>query len=690
MGFTTSSKNIHLRPIKTAAGDYITNLCADCKDENGKWNYREVTLDWYIGVDQPTGRFLLGSPLLGSLLQSKYLTKYSTKVELTAGGAVLLCTMDASYNRRLNTLALDMIFHNDKGDLVYQLPPKNVRSRLTHLTLRGPAVLHGFAFTRYGTLTPTSLDLDQHLTNDNGLLKRRKNGNFSHSAIDLGLNSNWALIGQLEDWHHTWHLINCWQLMDEWVSITDEGELVMEDPVGTWDLRGPFFRLLEEIPVIGYIVAGIDELEGDHDEAVRAAAECTYATICLAAALVGGALLGPVGAAVASGVAGYAGLYAKRAIGQHISNPTMRNEVTAITIYRVLVAELTLIAGVGLEGLSGAFSELIVEELMADGFGQLAVSMGKMLSEKGLESLSEYDMETIVKNLVDAIQHGKSEDDIKHMFDDWENDGVDLLNDPTPKKDAHPPPRPRPSPPTDEDTNVETGTENYVYPRDPAPHPIVDDGTGWDESGGGTALGRKKKKMRDQLGRGGWLTSTADSETTSLARITSQLESVSLGTSYTLILNGDGLQATKSNHQEFVFRLEMSRLLAGLNSPNSGEANTNINFYDDDGYRLCLHVSFRPSTNVLHISQWWDGSWRNAWWAPFSTVFANMQQGRDGWLRIVRNTDFFYDFETFNLDDHNERVHGATWSVRAAAWKVQSVKYAGSPSLFGERIEVHI
>ncbi|KAK6823255.1 hypothetical protein RU639_006134 [Aspergillus parasiticus] len=110
MGFTTSSKNIHLRAIKTAAGDNITNLCADCKDENGNWNYREVTLDW--------------------------------PVELTAGGAVLLCTMDGSYNHRLNTLALDLIFHSDKGDLVYQLPPKNVRSRLTHLTLRGKCQYH--------------------------------------------------------------------------------------------------------------------------------------------------------------------------------------------------------------------------------------------------------------------------------------------------------------------------------------------------------------------------------------------------------------------------------------------------------------------------------------------------------------------------------------------------------------------
>lgn len=30
-----------------------------------------------------------------------------------------------------------------------------------------------------------------------------------------------------------------------------------------WDLRGPIMRLLEDIPFVGYVVAGIDALDGD-------------------------------------------------------------------------------------------------------------------------------------------------------------------------------------------------------------------------------------------------------------------------------------------------------------------------------------------------------------------------------------------------------------------------------------------
>jgi hypothetical protein len=35
------------------------------------------------------------------------------------------------------------------------------------------------------------------------------------------------------------------------------------DSAGLFDLRGPIMRFLEDIPVVGYAIAGIDELEGD-------------------------------------------------------------------------------------------------------------------------------------------------------------------------------------------------------------------------------------------------------------------------------------------------------------------------------------------------------------------------------------------------------------------------------------------
>ncbi|KAH8700736.1 hypothetical protein BGW36DRAFT_374871 [Talaromyces proteolyticus] len=424
MGFSTSSKNISLRSIvHQPDGKDITNLCAYCKRDDGQWCYSEITIDWHVGFTiTGGGSFWLDSNGITSNRNIENLT-------LAAEGAVLLCKLDDSWNHKIIPLCLDLIFHNDNGQLVYQIPPKNIRSRLCHVTLNQWTVIKGFAFTRYGTLRATELDLGKHLANEDGMIVRKKNGHFDYTARNWSLDDQWNFWVSLQRINKSWNDdIQCWELMDQWISIDDDGNLIMEDAAGTWDLRGPFFRLLEDIPVIGYIVAGIDEISGDHDEAVRAAAECTYSTIVMGAALVGGALFGPVGAAVASAVAGYAGMYAKAAIGQHIGNPAMRNEVTAITVYRVLTTELFLIAGVGIGEMSVAFSDLLAEELMAEGFDQLVVDMGKWLGKKGLKSMTKEDMKLIVNHLLDAIKHGKSEDDIKHMFNDYQNDGVDLLN----------------------------------------------------------------------------------------------------------------------------------------------------------------------------------------------------------------------------------------------------------------------
>jgi hypothetical protein len=35
------------------------------------------------------------------------------------------------------------------------------------------------------------------------------------------------------------------------------------DSAGIFDLRGPIMRFLEDIPVFGYVIPGIDEAEGD-------------------------------------------------------------------------------------------------------------------------------------------------------------------------------------------------------------------------------------------------------------------------------------------------------------------------------------------------------------------------------------------------------------------------------------------
>ncbi|KKZ63122.1 hypothetical protein EMCG_02499 [[Emmonsia] crescens] len=219
--------------------------------------------------------------------------------------------------------------------------------------------------------------------------------------------------------------------MDNWVRIEDDGKLVMDDPAGVFNLNSPFLRLLEDMPVIGYYVALLDVIEGDTDEALRAAAVCTYSTFVMAAAFAAAAFTGPVGVAVAASIAGFAGTMARSAIGSFIGDPDMRNEVTAITIYRVLTQELFIIAGAGLGAASGAFSELMAEEMVELGFGGFFVDASEWLLKKGGSELTKEEFKKLVEILVEALKDDtKGENWIKQQFGDYDSQDADILNAP--------------------------------------------------------------------------------------------------------------------------------------------------------------------------------------------------------------------------------------------------------------------
>jgi hypothetical protein len=166
--------------------------------------------------------------------------------------------------------------------------------------------------------------------------------------------------------------------------------------------------------------------------------------------------------------------------------------------------------------------------------------------------------------------------------------------------------------------------------------------------------------------------------------------------SYIVTVNTDGFYLQNwlesSTSHELIFRLDMSKFLAGKDISNSIDDHTNINLYTDDGYTMNLHISFRPSKDILHISQWSNGSWHTVWWSQLSDVFFGMEKGKDGWLsvRALSNTGGYW-FETFNLSDKNERVHGAFWSVSSSGSFTQHIKYLGpdGSALFGDSVEAY-
>ncbi|KAL2837622.1 hypothetical protein BJX68DRAFT_249659 [Aspergillus pseudodeflectus] len=179
---------------------------------------------------------------------------------------------------------------------------------------------------------------------------------------------------------------------------------------GFFDPRGPFFRFLEDIPLLGYYIAGIDAMAGDEDEAKRAAAECTYSTMVLAASIAGGTLGGPLGAALGSAIATVAGKYVEAAIAETIEDPTLRAPLTGVSIYNILVSEVFIIAGVGIGEISSQFGQLLTDELTEEGFSELFSKMAGQLGKKGLNKLTKEELKLIVDTVIKAVQEGHDSD----------------------------------------------------------------------------------------------------------------------------------------------------------------------------------------------------------------------------------------------------------------------------------------
>ncbi|KAL5042427.1 hypothetical protein BDW71DRAFT_211184 [Aspergillus fruticulosus] len=304
----------------------------------------------------------------------------------------------------------------------------DVRARMVKYALNEDAVLSGFVVGNDGKLHYAELPLGDHYENDDGYFKQKKNGHFQYTAKSFWLESGFELSAELKYWSlGGGYQIAGYPIYKD-IRVGDDGSLSIDDPVeyGFFDLRGPFFEFLEKIPILGYWVAGIDAIAGDEDEALKAVAECTYSTVVLAATLAGSFLGGPLGAAVGSAVAAAAAPFMEAAIAQGISDPTMRSELTAVSIYKILTQEVFIIAGVGIGEISGAFGKLLTDELTEEGFESLFSDMGGQLGKKGLKALTKKQMKMIVNTLVDAVQHGQGEEYVRAKIQQYERPLLDL------------------------------------------------------------------------------------------------------------------------------------------------------------------------------------------------------------------------------------------------------------------------
>ncbi|GIC88157.1 uncharacterized protein Aud_004548 [Aspergillus udagawae] len=412
MVFGSASRDIYLRQEGLPL-----SLCATCKvGDDDEWKYSEISIDRNLGLASD-GKFDITGCFMGSRLGWTNIMKPGT---LQLKGTVMYGTLIDELGGHEMSICPDLFIDNDRGTLKKRIPPNDIYSSVLGLKLDpNTAVLSGYCLGHDGKLHYSELPLDEHFVNDNGIIKRQEGGDFASTATNIYLDNNWVLCADLLQYNPKGHYNSVEIEFAQYVHIED-GKFVMDDPAGLFDLRGPIMRFLEDIPV---------------DEAKRAVAECTYSTLVTAGAIVGFALTGPIGASIGSAFGSMLGLGARAAIGCSINDPNLRNQVTTISTFQILMVGVSVALALPIGMITAGLTEALEEGLFEDGI--IARALETAIS-KGDENLGKFGLQIIFKIvgvIQDDLAQGKSneeiEADIRQLYGDDDGDGVNPLNDVT-------------------------------------------------------------------------------------------------------------------------------------------------------------------------------------------------------------------------------------------------------------------
>ncbi|GFG17995.1 hypothetical protein IFM5058_08775 [Aspergillus udagawae] len=441
MVFSTSSRNVSLEHDPNTD---LTYLRAECKAaDSGEWNSSSICLDEHLGVSRLYKGFDTTEGKTASV-QGKSLQSLLEPGSLTLRGLSVLygrvSGVDGGWEA---TIYLDLLFNNDNGKLVRE-------GRSTSLM-------------KSAGLIRTSVDGDimSLLLAPDGKLYVSRMSMRDDSALDNE--------GRLRPWNCYLTSVEFRQLFAGYSGIS--GQMRKTSPMGDWqdfDLRfgeqlsnatgsislePPSEYVEDEYPhschlthkqglvSLGFTIIGAEALIS---EETRTTAQCIYTSTILAGYITDVLFFSRVGAAYGSGLASLAASTVRSAIGPFVSDPKMRDEVAAVALYRVLKEEVPKAAGIGVRNVIALYSG---ESARAcpDQVNCLNALKGYAAAEfnrQGVDSSILQEMtlgwDKILETVLEALINGKSEDDIKHSFDDYTHDGIDLL--PLPQSQSPSPP----------------------------------------------------------------------------------------------------------------------------------------------------------------------------------------------------------------------------------------------------------
>ncbi|KAK4149416.1 hypothetical protein C8A00DRAFT_37985 [Chaetomidium leptoderma] len=351
------------------------------------------------------------------LRDSNHLDTNSVKL---VGGSILKARVRASSGGWTDTsMCLDFFLTNELGMLVCEAPSQYLCASVAMIRVsqewndkgQCEVPLTGLCIGLDGQLHPSRIDLSLHYENHNGMWRKKKNGHFGETAKDVGFDSYGHFNCSLRNWEGNYGYPIDYDLYQDVHNV--DGVLTIQDPAGFWDSRGAFFRILEEIPGLGYAVAVADFARGDP----RAIAECTLSTIAAVTCFFATTLLGPVGACLAAAAINTGAMLAKEGMKANMGEPSFFTRSVGAAIAGFFFSEFLVIAGTGLGGLVGSYIDMLEEEFVASAIDGMVVDVGLWGGKKALKTLTKEEFKFIMTTVLDIIKKGGSLDDAQAEVD---------------------------------------------------------------------------------------------------------------------------------------------------------------------------------------------------------------------------------------------------------------------------------
>jgi hypothetical protein len=267
----------------------------------------------------------------------------------------------------------------------------------TCFSLKNNTVLAALCLNSNGKLAVAEIDLDNCFSNVNGKFLAG-GAHFSRSAKDVHLNGL-TLCASLKKENGKWvdatyNLDSCIENIDG--TLLFQKQYVLLLPKHLWDsisslLSDGFFdrdgtavRFLQNVPVVGFIVAGIDLAKGDPNDAKRAAADATYSTIITSAAILASVFTGPIGIAIGSALATPLAIVSEDKIASTIQDPAIRDTFPAETLDRFLSLTFVNFIAAGTGPYLGAWAGEQAGTLFADeSVDGVTAQVGEVVAKTG-------------------------------------------------------------------------------------------------------------------------------------------------------------------------------------------------------------------------------------------------------------------------------------------------------------------